>query len=332
MTHRAENFDDIFESNVFIKKNCQADKFIGDGSGLTNLPSGGSQTPWTSDIDADNYDLNDVGNVNAVQTIGSEMIANNSFATDTLFTTENGTITWAAGSYTFLASAIKSQAFSDMLITPSAGVKRYKYEFSVSAYSGSTPVFYPLYPNNPSIAITATGVYSGEADVEITDPFKFGGGGSGNSSITIDYISIKEITNGDITADHKMYADNFVSTGGTSSQFVKGDGTLDASTYLTDLSTQTTDNLTEGSTNKYFNGKTTDDLTEGSTNKYFNGKTTDDLTEGSTNKYLASLTGADVTTALGYTPYYQKTTSSAVDSIDFGAQTYTTITVVTDVS
>lgn len=34
------------------------------------------------------------------------------------------------------------------------------------------------------------------------------------------------------------------------------------------LSGQTTDNLTEGSTNKYFNGKTTDDLPEGTTNKY----------------------------------------------------------------
>lgn len=38
MTHRAENFDDIFEANVFIKKNCTANKFIGDGSELTNLP------------------------------------------------------------------------------------------------------------------------------------------------------------------------------------------------------------------------------------------------------------------------------------------------------
>lgn len=44
------------------------------------------------------------------------------------------------------------------------------------------------------------------------------------------------------------------------------------------------DQIAEGVTNKYFNGKTTDQLTEGATNKYFNGKTTSDLTEG-TNLY-----------------------------------------------
>jgi len=37
----------------------------------------------------------------------------------------------------------------------------------------------------------------------------------------------------------------------------------------TSLATKTTDDLTEGSTNLYFNGKTTDDLTEGSTNLYY---------------------------------------------------------------
>lgn len=49
---------------------------------------------------------------------------------------------------------------------------------------------------------------------------------------------------------------------------------------------KSTDDLTEGTTNLYFNGKTTDDLTEGTTNLYFSGKTTDDLTEGSTNLYF----------------------------------------------
>lgn len=39
--------------------------------------------------------------------------------------------------------------------------------------------------------------------------------------------------------------------------------------FDTRLATKTTDNLTEGTTNKYFSGKTTDDLTEGTTNKYF---------------------------------------------------------------
>ena len=49
-----------------------------------------------------------------------------------------------------------------------------------------------------------------------------------------------------------------------------------------------TDDISEGSTNLYFNGKTTDDLPEGSTNKYdidhFSGKTQDDLPDGTTYK------------------------------------------------
>lgn len=47
---------------------------------------------------------------------------------------------------------------------------------------------------------------------------------------------------------------------------------------------------------------TTDDLTEGSTNKYDTGvppATTDDLTEGSTNKYeQGDMTGAEIQTAV----------------------------------
>ena len=42
MTHRAENFDDIFEASVNVKETCTAKKFIGDGSQLTftsNLPN-----------------------------------------------------------------------------------------------------------------------------------------------------------------------------------------------------------------------------------------------------------------------------------------------------
>jgi len=66
------------------------------------------------------------------------------------------------------------------------------------------------------------------------------------------------------------------------------------------FSGKTTDDLSEGSTNKYFNGKTTDDLSEGSTNKYFNGKTTDDLSEGSTNKYFSGKTLDDLPDGTSY--------------------------------
>jgi len=54
-----------------------------------------------------------------------------------------------------------------------------------------------------------------------------------------------------------------------------------------------TDNLTEGTTNKYFASgfaaATTDGLSEGTVNKYFSGKTTDNLPEGSVNKYFTGV-------------------------------------------
>jgi len=52
-----------------------------------------------------------------------------------------------------------------------------------------------------------------------------------------------------------------------------------------DITFNSTDQLPEGPTNKYFSGKTTDNLSEGVINKYFNGKNTDQLGEGSTNLY-----------------------------------------------
>ena len=64
------------------------------------------------------------------------------------------------------------------------------------------------------------------------------------------------------------------------------------------LTNHSTDDLSEGSTNKYFSGKTTDDLAEGSTNEYFtnakfdtkfNAKDTDDVSEGTTNQYYTQL-------------------------------------------
>ena len=51
-----------------------------------------------------------------------------------------------------------------------------------------------------------------------------------------------------------------------------------------DITFNNADQLSEGLTNKFFNGKTADNLPEGSTNKYFNGKTTTNLPEG-TNLY-----------------------------------------------
>ena len=86
---------------------------------------------------------------------------------------------------------------------------------------------------------------------------------------------------------------------------VTGSVFADNSTILVDgvsgkitLGNNTADDLPEGSTNKYFNGKTTDDLPEGLSNEYFTDakfntkfalKNTDNLTEGASNKYYNSI-------------------------------------------
>ena len=92
---------------------------------------------------------------------------------------------------------------------------------------------------------------------------------------------------------------------------VTGSVFADNSTILVDgvsgkitLGNNTTDDLPEGSTNKYINGKTTDDLPEGSSNEYYTNakfdtqlstKNTDNLSEGASNKYYSStLANADI--------------------------------------
>ncbi len=80
-----------------------------------------------------------------------------------------------------------------------------------------------------------------------------------------------------------------VSEGATNKYY---DGTL----FDTDFAAKDTDDLAEGATNKYYDStlfdadlatKDTDDLAEGATNKYFSGKTTTDLAEG-TNEYYTN--------------------------------------------
>ena len=94
-----------------------------------------------------------------------------------------------------------------------------------------------------------------------------------DGAVTTDKIADDAVTNTKI-ADNAVQAENINGLTGT--------GAVD------------TDNIPEGSTNKYFNGKTTDDLPEGSTNKYFSDKTTDDLPEGDTNKYFSDKTLDDL--------------------------------------
>ena len=78
--------------------------------------------------------------------------------------------------------------------------------------------------------------------------------------------------------------------------------------------------MTEGTTNKYFNGKYSDDLPEGSTNLYFAtgfaAATTDGLTEGTTNLYFSGKDTDDL--AEGTTNLYF-TDQRAIDAVGAGA-------------
>lgn len=88
-----------------------------------------------------------------------------------------------------------------------------------------------------------------------------------------------------------------------------------------DLSTKTTDDLSEGTVNKYYSDsavnallttKSSDDITEGSNNLYYTQarvdaniatKTTDDLTEGTTNLYLTDARVRDAISVTGNGSY-----------------------------
>ena len=97
-----------------------------------------------------------------------------------------------------------------------------------------------------------------------------------NSAITNAKIANDAITNSKV-ADDAVQAENISG--------LSGSGSVD------------TDNIPEGSTNKYFSGKTTDNLPEGSTNKYFSGKTLDNLSDGSAYKRVTGVNSSHKITA-----------------------------------
>ncbi len=105
------------------------------------------------------------------------------------------------------------------------------------------------------------------------------------------------------------------------------------SVTATQVGISSTDDISEGLTNLYFNGKTTDNLIEGTTNKYysdalfdtsFSGKTTDNLSVGTTNLYY--------TTALFNIDFSGKTTDDLTEGITNKYYSDTLVSANTDVT
>ena len=131
---------------------------------------------------------------------------------------------------------------------------------------------------------------------------------SGNVTASTTASSLNDLTDVDTTgvANGKILKYNGAQWA------IADDNNFSNTDFDTRLATKTTDDLTEGSTNKYINGKTTDDLPEGLTtgsNLYYTSarantdfdtrlatKNTDNVAEGSTNLYY---TDARVATKVG---------------------------------
>jgi len=281
---------------------------------------GGSQTPWTSDIDGAKYDLNNVTDIFSHSITGDGAIV--------------VTGAWYPGTYDYAGEFLG---------------KPYYYE------SGGNWYIHWSEDNNKWVQHTPLEeVPTGDIDLYVNSDYLIGEWTGGIGAISPAYMNYSWSISDEGNSVFQSVATNKVITNelwseestdvsrrwawhgvGTALEFrtkgdypinfhannsvdpdvsIKTNGYLDVLTgitiggidpeWLSSLSS-TTDNLPEGSTNLYFTdtnadnwfiNQTTDNLTEGSTNLYFTdtnadawfvNQTTDGLTEGSTNLYYS---------------------------------------------
>ena len=150
------------------------------------------------------------------------------------------------------------------------------------------------------------------ADFIFINGVRLSGSAAGDLVVGGNVVQAKDIVGSIFADDSKLMMDGLTGTlYGPMIGDVTGSVFADNSTILVDgvsgkitLGNNSTDDLPEGSTNKYINGKTTDDLPEGSSNEYYTNakfdtqlstKNTDNLSEGASNKYYSStLANADI--------------------------------------
>jgi hypothetical protein len=218
-----------------------ATKFVGDGSLLTNLPSGGSSgggtsSQWTTGatgitttsnvgIGTTNasYKLHVVGSGTTTLIIdnGSAKIVGNLNVTGTVYATDFDMVP-GGGGYQSLPGIVTS-------IIAGSGI-------TISPTNGTGAV--TIYSTNTSQWTSSVSGISTTSNVGI------------NSSIPTSALDVL----GNAKISGVTTASSFVKSGGTSSQFLKADGSVDSSTYLTSYTETDTLNSVTGRGNSTSNG------------------------------------------------------------------------------
>jgi hypothetical protein len=218
-----------------------ATKFVGDGSLLTNLPSGGSSgggtsSQWTTGatgitttsnvgIGTTNasYKLHVVGSGTTTLIIdnGSAKIVGNLNVTGTVYATDFDMVP-GGGGYQSLPGIVTS-------IIAGSGI-------TISPTNGTGAV--TIYSTNTSQWTSSVSGISTTSNVGI------------NSSIPTSALDVL----GNAKISGVTTASSFVKSGGTSSQFLKADGSVDSSTYLTSYTETDTLNSVTSRGNSTSNG------------------------------------------------------------------------------
>lgn len=102
------------------------------------------------------------------------------------------------------------------------GISSPSYMLDVNGAARATQIITPSISNSSGISITADyiGLEATGDSLDFTSPDSFNFSGGGDMYIT----------------NNNVYANGFVKTGGTSSQFLKADGSVDSNTYLSTAS------------------------------------------------------------------------------------------------
>ena len=234
-------------TDLTVGGNVTASQFVGDGSGLTGVVSQGTGIV----IQEEGSSVGTAGTINFIGTGVTATLSNGIASveiTSGISTATLQTIT-DAGATTNNHLSIESLSLTGALtgvgITVTGIVTATSFSGSGSALTGLTGASAGTYgasTNTPIITVDSNGRVTGITTIATSGA----GGGGGISNIVEDAtpqlggdldVNGKDITGtGDINLSGIITATSFVKSSGTSSEFLKADGTVDSSTYLTSYS------------------------------------------------------------------------------------------------